>query len=248
MREEKREISKEKRVKSEEKRVKREERAFTPLLSTLYSLLFTLYSLPFTLFGEVATAPLNDIPGTAHVVTNVVLPDVAAIVTNEVVSSQWGPWSYTFFSFVEPDYDPCTELQSLEWVESGDRYECTFPCWRGVFTCKRTDGGYYTCEAYSGFEGIGGGGRDAEELTLYTESARDEGFKVWRSRIEERTNALGLATLKDIEQLPTASTVTNIVRDNIGTIWDDALGVAWQARMHNGHLYYIAVTNRQEVK
>ena len=44
-----------------------------------------------------------------------------------------------------------------------------------------------------------------------------------------------------------AATVTNVVRDTVGTVWDDALGVAWQARMHNGHLYYIAVTNRQEV-
>ncbi len=43
------------------------------------------------------------------------------------------------------------------------------------------------------------------------------------------------------------SDVTNIVRETQGTVWDDALGVAWQARMHNGHLYYIAVTNRQEV-
>ena len=43
---------------------------------------------------------------------------------------------------------------------------------------------------------------------------------------------------------PIPAAVTNIVRDNIGTIWDDAHGVAWQARMHNGHLYYIAVTNQ----
>lgn len=41
-----------------------------------------------------------------------------------------------------------------------------------------------------------------------------------------------------------AATVTNVVRDTVGTVWDGALGVAWQARMHNGHLYYIAVTNR----
>ena len=41
-----------------------------------------------------------------------------------------------------------------------------------------------------------------------------------------------------------AATVTNVVRDTVGTVWDGALGVAWQARMHNGHLYYIAVTNQ----
>ena len=58
-------------------------------------------------------------------------------------------------------------------------------------------------------------------------------------------NALGLAMAKDAVS---AEAVTNIVRDAIGTVWDGALGVAWEARMHNGHLYYIAVTNRQEVK
>lgn len=55
------------------------------------------------------------------------------------------------------------------------------------------------------------------------------------------------AIAKDLEKLPTHEAVTNIVRNNIGTVWDAQLGVAWQARMHNGHLYYIAVTNRQEV-
>lgn len=46
------------------------------------------------------------------------------------------------------------------------------------------------------------------------------------------------------EVVPYFSDVTNIVRETQGTVWDDALGVAWQARMHNGHLYYIAVTNQ----
>ena len=46
------------------------------------------------------------------------------------------------------------------------------------------------------------------------------------------------------ETVPYLSDVTNIVREANGTVWDDALGVAWQARMHNGHLYYIAVTNQ----
>ena len=51
------------------------------------------------------------------------------------------------------------------------------------------------------------------------------------------------------ETVAYASDVTNIVRETQGTVWDDALGVAWQARMHNGHLYYIAVSNQPpEVK
>ena len=40
---------------------------------------------------------------------------------------------------------------------------------------------------------------------------------------------------------------TNAARAVVNTVWDPALGVAWEARMHNGALYYVAVTNRQEV-
>lgn len=59
----------------------------------------------------------------------------------------------------------------------------------------------------------------------------------------------GLAKQKDIENLPTAVTVTNIARSVVNSVWDGALNVAWEARMHNGHLYYIAVTNQPvEVK
>lgn len=36
---------------------------------------------------------------------------------------------------------------------------------------------------------------------------------------------------------------TNAARSVFGTVWDASLGVAWEARMHNGHLYYIAATN-----
>lgn len=67
-----------------------------------------------------------------------------------------------------------------------------------------------------------------------------------RERIAK--NALGLAMVKDLEKLPTHETVTNVARSVVNSVWDASLGVAWEARMHNGHLYYIAVTNRQEVK
>ena len=66
-------------------------------------------------------------------------------------------------------------------------------------------------------------------------------------------NALGLATLKDIEGAVTKQELTNTVRMVVNAagryVWDASLGVAWEARMHNGHLYYIAVTNKPpEVK
>ena len=73
-----------------------------------------------------------------------------------------------------------------------------------------------------------------------------------RKKLPSR-NALGLATLKDIEGAVTKQELTNTVRMVVNAagryVWDASLGVAWEARMHNGHLYYIAVTNKPpEVK
>jgi hypothetical protein len=51
------------------------------------------------------------------------------------------------------------------------------------------------------------------------------------------------------DTIATMSAVTNAARSVVNTVWDAKLGVAWEARMHNGALYYIAVTNRPpEVK
>ena len=51
------------------------------------------------------------------------------------------------------------------------------------------------------------------------------------------------------DTLATTSTVANIARSVVNTVWDAELGVAWEARMHNGQLYYVAVTNQPpEVK
>ena len=41
----------------------------------------------------------------------------------------------------------------------------------------------------------------------------------------------------------------NAARAVVNTVWDSELGVAWEARMYNGALYYVAVTNQPpEVK
>jgi hypothetical protein len=74
------------------------------------------------------------------------------------------------------------------------------------------------------------------------------GMTGWRFEWDEDTKRFvaSWSYLPDIgcETVAYMSDVTNIVRETQGTVWDDALGVAWQARMHNGHLYYIAVTNQ----
>ena len=181
----------------------------------------------FAVFGEVHTAPLNDIPGTAHVVTNVVLPDVAAIVTNEVclVSSNAvneAGWEYTWGEWVIVDARYLPGGKPLEGITIGPYHNGWMPAVNGE-TFDRVQGS-----------------EDSNDITWYEADAyiiNAQRRRVWKYR----RNALGLAMAKDAVS---ASTVTNIVRDNIGTVWDSSLGVAWQARMHNGHLYYIAATNQ----
>jgi hypothetical protein len=74
-------------------------------------------------------------------------------------------------------------------------------------------------------------------------------FRDFGIATKKSVNALGLAMAKDLEKLPDHETVTNVARAVVNSVWDASLGVAWEARMHNGHLYYIAVTNKPpEVK
>lgn len=47
-----------------------------------------------------------------------------------------------------------------------------------------------------------------------------------------------------VSDLASTSAVEQIARSVVNTVWDPQLGVAWEARMHNGQLYYVAVTNR----
>lgn len=55
--------------------------------------------------------------------------------------------------------------------------------------------------------------------------------------------------LPTADTLATSSTVAQVARQVVNTVWDEKLGVAWEARMHNGQLYYVAVTNQPpEVK
>ena len=180
----------------------------------------------FAVFGEVHTAPLNDIPGTAHVVTNVVLPDVAAIVTNEVeVASKWVIAKASSVSGLYTIGEP---------YFIGEEREVGYPEW-AFYMQSTNSAGWLEMDALD----YANGGSDATYLSFNA-----TGLEMRKETIVR--NALGLAMAKDAVS---ASTVTNIVRDNIGTVWDSSLGVAWQARMHNGHLYYIATTNQPpEVK
>jgi hypothetical protein len=98
---------------------------------------------------------------------------------------------------------------------------------------------------------IGFDGSDRDEIRLSWDDMDANGYDVAYVATRERLkrNALGLAMAKDLEKLPDHETVTNVARFVVNSVWDASLGVAWEARMHNGHLYYIAVTNKPpEVK
>ena len=53
------------------------------------------------------------------------------------------------------------------------------------------------------------------------------------------------AVLSDIEEVKStiSETVTNVVRNIQGLVYDEKLGITWKQTMYDGNLYYIAVTN-----
>jgi hypothetical protein len=202
----------------------------------VFAFLFT----GFAFAQSVATAPINDIPGTAHVVTNVTFPaalttnDVCAIVTNVV--GGFTPWEFRFSSDAVAEAAKGWNLE-LEYLDG-------FWYFRGVGELPM----YHTW----GVERIGGSPND--EVIFVDWCIRNSWDGYWVSVTATRRpmaarNALGLAMAKDLEKQPTHETVTNVARSVVNSVWDASLGVAWEARMHNGHLYYIAVTNKPpEVK
>ena len=202
----------------------------------VFSFLFT----GFAFAQSVATAPINDITGTAHVVTNVTFPaalttnDVCAIVTNE---AEIGKWS---FSFNDAAISQAAKGWDLDLKYSGGRWYLT---------------GVGDLPEYYSFEGKYEPGTSELDKTVFIDWCfRNQWDGYWVSMTAEREvtgrrNTLGLAMAKDLEKLPTHETVTNVARSVVNSVWDASLGVAWEARMHNGHLYYIAVTNKPpEVK
>ena len=70
-----------------------------------------------------------------------------------------------------------------------------------------------------------------------------------KNPIRDQWPKLEFPIVTTTDTIATMSAVTNAARAVVNTIWDEKLGVAWEARMHNGQLYYVAVTNQPpEVK
>lgn len=165
--------------------------------------------------------------------TNAVAETVASIVTNEV--SEWVITADNPEISLDGWY---IELSYVRNVTTGEKI-AVWNINHDSHTWLSAEGFSYTNTEYEvaaeRFNDINGNKiyDDGEEIITFTVRAE-----------RKNRNALGLAMAKDLERLPTHEAVTNTVRDNIGSVWDAQLGVAWQARMHNGHLYYIAVTNQ----
>jgi hypothetical protein len=45
------------------------------------------------------------------------------------------------------------------------------------------------------------------------------------------------------DKLVTTSSITNLASDVVNTVYDEHLGISWTAKMYDGNLYYVAVTN-----
>lgn len=174
-------------------------------------------------------ATTNDMPKvdiSGLITTN----DVCAIVTNEVA----GGWEVTTNGVPAPG----ATITYAFWDDVG------VPMAGVEFHLE----GKLVCELTSGEAGMITN-QNSWSYTIYVVDDDEFEHLLGVRMVAEREfrNALGLAMAEDLEKLPTHETVTNVARSVVNSVWDAALGVAWEARMHNGHLYYIAVTNRQEV-
>ena len=180
-------------------------------------------------------ARLSDIDISRHLTTNEVGDIAAATVLQR--DSGFTDWEFTGW----PDTNVVFQVD-METLQENGTWFCEYEIWdmeqRYRTWSKRIE--------------LGSSPRDVLEVggELHDMFAgKFTGITVRGVRSRYDRNALGLAMAEDLEKLPDHETVTNVARSVVNSVWDASLGVAWEARMHNGHLYYIAVTNKPpEVK
>ena len=154
---------------------------------------------------------------------------VKDIVTNEVVCG-FSDWEIS-----GEDYDSHKSYY-IEFYTLENHPDTAWPNIWKMEVSGYNDGFYYS----------GSSNPDAIDLSGVWKSdyGFDDDLRLSVVRKVVKSNALGLARLKDIRDLPTQQGVTNIVRDlSLGGIWDDELQVWWTPRMRNGSLTYEATTN-----
>lgn len=155
---------------------------------------------------------------------------VPSIVTNEV--AEFSAWTY---NCTVPEIQAALDANPPTMIfTEGQWYIRNLPSVEGCIIAG--EGEFHPGEEFS-----------TEEVFSYSYVLRSLGKYIGITATREliaTRNALGLARLSDLTEAGVpASTVTNIARDVVNSVWDAKLGVAWEARMYDGHLYYIAVTN-----
>jgi hypothetical protein len=176
----------------------------------------------FASAAEVKTAPLDAVGGTNTVVTNVSFDGLAK--SDEILPIKGEYWKASAVDYGIAIFDPSAEREV---------YLQLTPYWLMFFD---TQIGY---SSYYGINGMSVGGRYYEKDWIsdvngmyrihFPAIDKDETFAM-ESDIERATNNI-------------PQTVTNVVRDVQGLVYDEKLNITWKQTMYDGNLYYIAVTN-----
>jgi hypothetical protein len=180
-------------------------------------------AVPFLgLAAEVKTAPLDAVGGTDSVVTSVSFEGLAK--SDEILPIEGEYWKASAVDYGIAIFDPSAEREV---------YLQLTPYWLMFFD---TQIGY---SSYYGINGMSVGGRYYEKDSIsdvngmyrihFPAIDKDETFAM-QSDIKRATNNI-------------PQTVTNVVRDVQGLVYDEKLNITWKQTMYDGNLYYIAVTN-----
>lgn len=200
------------------------------------------------LAATVLTAPKGKIYNDEPVVTNVTFEGLASAadldgkrdkddmaVYEEVPDYAAARLPDDCFPMVSPAEVPATVVESAEELAAenqGDRirlYAKSIPQAEAYFVGSGTN------YVFDGPAGITFAGREPEP-------------GVWpKLVIPTKIAATGdrLATTGEVAAVTATlpQTVTNVVRDVQGLVWDEKLGITWKQVMYDGNLYYVAVTN-----
>ena len=181
---------------------------------------------------EVKTAMLDDLPGTAQVVTNVDLSGLAA------VSDLNDKRDKTDLAVYAKTNDVSKIRLKAEYLPIWASFDSTKPMTNYTIAVDSLGPGappyFLTVSECSG-------------SAMFTADMKLTGTDLYFGPDKERSMYAELEIPTEtiaFDTIATMSSVTNAARSVVNTVWDAALGVAWEARMHNGALYYIAVTNR----
>lgn len=203
-------------------------------LKALCITLAVVFTAPLvTRAAAVTWAPLDVIPGNAAVVTNVTFEGLAT--TSDLATAPFVPLKgvgYTITPFsgglrVTGGSSGYVDITGDGILTSGIQYfqnNIIFP-----HLYKRY---VFTGESY---EYKLNGDESKYYRILFPTPARDDTLALKSEVVTSNDLAAVTSTIPE--------TVTNVVRDVQGLVYDEKLGITWKQTMYDGNLYYVAVTN-----